>query len=123
MKKIDFNYILSLLGVVFVIFGGVKILMTGMPLKSANIFSAALALGIILLLGSLQHYLKRRQKEHARKKWIFAVEIIILIIMFVAVINGIMFLILPGLSFSLRIFVLISYIIAPILFIINFLVW
>jgi multisubunit Na+/H+ antiporter MnhG subunit len=111
--------LLLLVGIVFLFVGALGIIRTGVALKSANINSAFVAFGVILLLSSLQYFLISRQKEDKRK-WVSIIKIAIPILMIVAVINGLGFLFLPDISSGFKLFVCTAYILVPILNIIYF---
>lgn len=76
----------------FFIVGVSGIIKSNESLKSANCNSDTMACGVILLLVSLQYCLINKQKESVHRKWTSVIEICILIMMAVAILNGVIFL-------------------------------
>ena len=88
-------------------------------MKEASFWSAAIAGGIVSILGFLQNLLILRQRERTRKRWRTAATVFISILMVVVVITGIRFVLMQGYTALFRIFISAFYLAVPLLNIAN----
>ena len=119
MRRRILYTILLCVGILLLVSGVIAIVVRGGSMREASFGSAAIAGGIVSVLGFLQNLLILRQREPTRKKWRTITAVLISILMVVVVITGIRFVLMQGHTALFRIFISAFYLALPLLNIAN----